>query len=103
MSDAIMTKLTIVQAIIGILIVLIMMIIVRNIFHNVTLLNRNIEALSSGGADLTQRLAQSKSPEFNAIINNFNKFISFLNELMQQVGVARWRSLRLRARLPVAT
>jgi methyl-accepting chemotaxis protein len=86
MSDAIMTKLTIVQAIIGILIVLIMMIIVRNIFHNVTLLNRNIEALSSGGADLTQRLAQSKSPEFNAIINNFNKFISFLNELMQQVG-----------------
>src|SRR5690606_20119088 len=52
----------------------------------VTLLNRNIEALSSGGADLTQRLAHSKSPEFNAIINNFNKFISFLNELMQQVG-----------------
>jgi methyl-accepting chemotaxis protein len=85
-SDAIMTKLTIVQAIIGLLIVVIMMIIVRNIFHNVTLLNRNIEALSSGGADLTQRLAQSKSPEFNAIINNFNKFISFLNELMQQVG-----------------
>ena len=85
-SDAIMTKLTIVQAIIGLLIIVIMMIIVRNIFHNVTLLNRNIEALSSGGADLTQRLAQSKSPEFNAIINNFNKFISFLNELMQQVG-----------------
>jgi methyl-accepting chemotaxis protein len=86
LSDAIMTKLTIVQTVIGLLIVLIMMVIVRNIFRNVTLLNRNIEALSSGGADLTQRLTQSKSPEFNSIINNFNKFISFLNELMQQVG-----------------
>jgi len=86
MSDAIMTKLTLVQTIIGLLIVLIMMVIVRNIFRNVTLLNRNIEALSSGGADLTQRLMASKSPEFNSIINNFNKFISFLNELMQQVG-----------------
>ena len=86
MSNAIMTKLTIVQTVIGLLIVLIMMFIVRNIFRNVTLLNQNIEALSSGGADLTQRLVASKSPEFNAIINNFNKFISFLNELMQQVG-----------------
>jgi methyl-accepting chemotaxis protein len=86
MSNAIMTKLTIVQTVIGLLIVLIMMFIVRNIFRNVTLLNQNIEALSSGGADLTQRLVASKSPEFNSIINNFNKFISFLNELMQQVG-----------------
>lgn len=103
MSDAIMTKLTIVQAIIGILIVLIMMIIVRNIFHNVTLLNRNIEALSSGGADLTQRLAQSKSPEFNAIINNFNKFISFLNELMQQVGSSSMAISSASRQIPVAT
>ncbi|MGK9174906.1 methyl-accepting chemotaxis protein [Yokenella regensburgei] len=86
LSDAIMTKLTIVQAVIGLLIVFIMMIIVRNIFRNVTLLNQNIEALSSGGADLTQRLTQSKSPEFNAVVNNFNTFISFLNELMQKVG-----------------
>ncbi len=86
LSDAIMTKLTIVQTVIGLLIVLIMMVIVRNIFRNVTLLNQNIEALSSGGADLTQRLVESKSPEFNAIIKNFNNFISFLNELMQQVG-----------------
>ncbi|VYU07850.1 methyl-accepting chemotaxis protein [Metakosakonia massiliensis] len=85
-SDAILTKLTLVQAIIGLLIVLSLMMIVRNIFRNVTLLNKNIEALSSGGADLTQRLMASKSPEFNAIVVNFNKFISFLHELMQQVG-----------------
>ena len=85
-SNAILTTLTLVQTVIGLIIVLVLMLIVRNIFRNVTLLNRNIEALSSGGADLTQRLVESKSPEFNAIINNFNKFIAFLQDLMQQVG-----------------
>ncbi|HEM7995449.1 TPA: methyl-accepting chemotaxis protein [Citrobacter koseri] len=85
-SNAILTTLTLVQTVIGLIIVLVLMLIVRNIFRNVTLLNRNIEALSGGGADLTQRLVESKSPEFNAIINNFNKFIAFLQDLMQQVG-----------------
>ena len=85
-SNAILTTLTLVQTVIGLIIVLGLMLIVRNIFRNVTLLNRNIEALSGGGADLTQRLVESKSPEFNAIINNFNKFIAFLQDLMQQVG-----------------
>ncbi|HEM6797501.1 TPA: methyl-accepting chemotaxis protein [Citrobacter koseri] len=85
-SNAILTTLTLVQTVIGLIIVLVLMLIVRNIFRNVTLLNRIIEALSGGGADLTQRLVESKSPEFNAIINNFNKFIAFLQDLMQQVG-----------------
>jgi len=85
-SNAILITLTLVQTVIGLIIVLVLMLIVRNIFRNVTLLNRNIEALSGGGADLTQRLVESKSPEFNAIINNFNKFIAFLQDLMQQVG-----------------
>lgn len=85
-SNVILTTLTLVQTVIGLIIVLVLMLIVRNIFRNVTLLNRNIEALSGGGADLTQRLVESKSPEFNAIINNFNKFIAFLQDLMQQVG-----------------
>nr|WP_250135643.1 hypothetical protein [Escherichia coli] len=35
---------------------------------------------------MTQRLTESQSPEFNNIIHNFNRFISFLQELMQQVG-----------------
>lgn len=85
-SNAILTTLTLVQTVIGLIIVLVLMLIVRNIFRNVTLLNRNIEALSGGGADLTQRLVESKSPEFNAIINNFNKFIALLQDLMQRVG-----------------
>lgn len=85
-SDSILTHLTLVQVITGILMVLVLMGIVRNIFRNVTLLNKNIEALSGGGADLTQRLAESKSHEFNSIITNFNMFIAFLRDLMQQVG-----------------
>ena len=85
-SNAILTKLIVAQAILGLLIMLIVIAIVRNIFRNVALLNRNIAALSGGGADLTQRLAASKNPEFNAIINNFNTFIAFLQSLMKQVG-----------------
>ncbi|AVR03898.1 methyl-accepting chemotaxis protein [Pluralibacter gergoviae] len=85
-SNAILTKLIVAQAILGLLIMLIVIAIVRNIFRNVALLNRNIAALSGGGADLTQRLAASKNPEFNAIINNFNTFIAFLQSLMTQVG-----------------
>ena len=85
-SHSILTKLTIVQLSLGIILILVLMVFVRNIFRNVSLLNKNIEALSSGGADLTQRLTESKSPEFNAIIQNFNAFIAYLQELMQQVG-----------------
>jgi len=85
-SNAILTKLIVAQAILGLLIMLLVIAIVRNIFRNVALLNRNIAALSGGGADLTQRLAASKNPEFNAIINNFNTFIAFLQSLMKQVG-----------------
>nr|WP_318381440.1 methyl-accepting chemotaxis protein [uncultured Enterobacter sp.] len=85
-SDAIMTKMTLVQVVLGILIVLALMMIFRNIFRNVTLLDKNIQALSSGGADLTRRLPESNSPEFNDIILNFNKFIAFLQELLIQVG-----------------
>ena len=85
-SNSILTKLTIVQLSLGIILILVLMVFVRNIFRNVSLLNKNIQALSTGGADLTQRLTESKSPEFNAIIQNFNAFITYLQELMQQVG-----------------
>ncbi|WP_313158903.1 methyl-accepting chemotaxis protein, partial [Mixta calida] len=49
-------------------------------------LNDNILALSTGGADLTQRLPASNSPEFNAVAQSFNQFISYLQGLMRQVG-----------------
>ena len=52
----------------------------------ILLLHRNIDALAQGGADLTQRLPTSNSPEFNAVAQSFNNFIGYLQGLMRQVG-----------------
>ncbi|WP_370546400.1 methyl-accepting chemotaxis protein [Edwardsiella tarda] len=84
-SFEVLSQLAIIQGVMGVIIVLILMAIIRNVFANVTLLNNNIKALSSGGADLTRRLAASRSPEFNQVVDNFNAFISFLHQLMRQV------------------
>ncbi|PEH71875.1 methyl-accepting chemotaxis protein [Edwardsiella tarda] len=84
-SFEVLSQLTIIQGVMGVIIVLILMAIIRNVFANVTLLNNNIKALSSGGADLTRRLAASRSPEFNQVVDSFNAFISFLHHLMRQV------------------
>ncbi|AKH88307.1 methyl-accepting chemotaxis protein [Edwardsiella tarda] len=84
-SFEVLSQLAIIQGVMGVIIVLILMAIIRNVFANVTLLNNNIKALSSGGADLTRRLAASRSPEFNQVVDSFNAFISFLHHLMRQV------------------
>ncbi|WP_370559961.1 methyl-accepting chemotaxis protein [Edwardsiella tarda] len=84
-SFEVLSQLAIIQGVMGVIIVLILMVIIRNVFANVTLLNNNIKALSSGGADLTRRLAASRSPEFNQVVDSFNAFISFLHHLMRQV------------------
>ncbi|WP_438288492.1 methyl-accepting chemotaxis protein [Edwardsiella tarda] len=84
-SFEVLSQLAIIQGVMGVIIVLILMAIIRNVFANVTLLNNNIKALSSGGADLTRRLAASRSPEFNQVVDSFNAFIRFLHHLMRQV------------------
>jgi methyl-accepting chemotaxis protein len=54
--------------------------------HRLADLNHNISRLSAGGADLTQRLEPTSSPEFNAIINSFNGVIGYLQDMLRQVG-----------------
>lgn len=81
-----LTRLGLVQIPLAVILLLVLLGFVRNMMKRLSVLNSNIEALSQGGADLTQRLPASNSPEFNAVAQSFNQFISYLQGLMRQVG-----------------
>ena len=85
-THSMLTRLGLVQIPLAILLLLVLLGFVRAMMKRLSLLNQNIEALSTGGADLTQRLPASNSPEFNAVAQSFNQFIAHLQGLMRQVG-----------------
>ncbi|ERM11769.1 methyl-accepting chemotaxis protein [Pantoea ananatis 15320] len=85
-SHNMLMRLGLVQIPLAIILLLVMLGFMRAMMKRLSMLNQNIEALSTGGADLTQRLPASNSPEFNAVAQSFNHFISYLQGLMQQVG-----------------
>jgi methyl-accepting chemotaxis protein len=85
-TDSILTRLGLVQIPSAILLLLVLLGFIRTMMKSLAGLNDNILALSTGGADLTQRLPPSSSPEFNAVSQSFNNFIEYLQGLMRQVG-----------------
>ncbi|MCH9296710.1 methyl-accepting chemotaxis protein [Pantoea allii] len=85
-SHNMLMRLGLVQIPLAIILLLVLLGFMRAMMKRLSMLNQNIEALSTGGADLTQRLPASNSPEFNAVAQSFNHFISYLQGLMQQVG-----------------
>lgn len=85
-SHNMLTRLGLVQIPLAVILLLVSLGFVRAMMKRLNVLNSNIEALSKGGADLTQRLPASNSPEFNAVAQSFNQFISYLQGLLQQVG-----------------
>ncbi|MEN4796724.1 methyl-accepting chemotaxis protein [Pantoea agglomerans] len=85
-SHNMLTRLGLVQIPLAVILLLVSLGFVRAMMKRLNVLNSNIEALSIGGADLTQRLPASNSPEFNAVAQSFNQFISYLQGLLQQVG-----------------
>ena len=85
-SHNMLTRLGLVQIPLAVILLLVSLGFVRAMLKRLNVLNSNIEALSTGGADLTQRLPASNSPEFNAVAQSFNQFISYLQGLLQQVG-----------------
>ncbi|MDL4914617.1 MAG: methyl-accepting chemotaxis protein [Enterobacterales bacterium endosymbiont of Blomia tropicalis] len=85
-SNTMLTRLGLVQIPLAAILLLVLLGFVRTMMKRLNVLNKNIEALSMGGADLTQRLPASSSPEFNAVAQSFNQFISYLQGLMRQVG-----------------
>ena len=85
-AHSMLTRLGLVQIPLAIVLLLVLLGFIRAMMQRLSLLNRNIEALAQGGADLTQRLPASNSPEFNAVAQSFNHFIGYLQGLMRQVG-----------------
>ncbi|WP_130834053.1 methyl-accepting chemotaxis protein [[Erwinia] mediterraneensis] len=85
-TNSMLKRLGLVQIPLALLLLLVLLGFVRAMMNRLHLLHSNIEALSSGGADLTQRLPESNSPEFNAVAQSFNRFIGYLQDLMRQVG-----------------
>ncbi len=85
-THSMLTRLGLVQIPLAVILLLVLLGFVRAMMKRLALLHRNIEALSTGGADLTQRLPASNSPEFNAVAQSFNQFIAYLQGLMRQVG-----------------
>ncbi|QHM70379.1 methyl-accepting chemotaxis protein [Mixta intestinalis] len=85
-THSMLSRLGVVQIPLAIVLLLVLLGFIRSMMKRLSLLNDNILALSTGGADLTQRLPASNSPEFNAVAQSFNQFISYLQGLMRQVG-----------------
>ncbi|MCX0501936.1 HAMP domain-containing protein [Erwinia billingiae] len=85
-TNSILTRLGLVQIPLAILLLLVLLGFIRTMMKRLSGLNDNILALSTGGADLTQRLPNSSSPEFNAVAQSFNSFIEYLQGLIRQVG-----------------
>ncbi|MCL9646299.1 methyl-accepting chemotaxis protein [Pantoea eucrina] len=85
-THSMLTRLGVVQIPLAIILLLVSLGFVRAMMKRLGVLHKNIEVLSTGGADLTQRLPASNSPEFNAVAESFNQFISYLQGLMRQVG-----------------
>lgn len=85
-TNTMLTRLGITQVPIAIILLLVLLGFIHAVMKNLRGLNNNIKSLSTGGADLTQRLPASKNPEFNEVAQNFNIFIEYLHGLMRQVG-----------------
>uniref|UniRef100_UPI00289942B3 methyl-accepting chemotaxis protein n=2 Tax=Pantoea sp. TaxID=69393 RepID=UPI00289942B3 len=85
-THSMLTRLGLVQIPLAVILLLVLLAFVRTMMKRLNHLNGNIQALSTGGADLTQRLPMSNSAEFNAVAQSFNQFIEYLQGLMRQVG-----------------
>ncbi|EOC0418640.1 HAMP domain-containing protein [Cronobacter malonaticus] len=85
-TDTILARLSMVQIPMLLLLLGVLVLFIRSMMGKLADLNRNISRLSAGGADLTQRLEPTSSPEFNAIINSFNGVIDYLQTMLRQVS-----------------
>jgi len=85
-TNSILASLASVQIPMVLLLFVLLIVAIKMFMRQLAGLNTNIRHLSAGGADLTQRLPASKSPEFNAINESFNGFLAFLQSILKQVG-----------------
>ena len=85
-SNSVLLSLAAVQVPVMLILLAFLIVTLRLFMRRLAALRDNITALSAGGADLTQRLPESTSPEFNAINHSFNGFLAYLQQILRQVG-----------------
>ncbi|MGB3727137.1 MAG: methyl-accepting chemotaxis protein [Glaciecola sp.] len=67
------------------LMLLIVIVVIRVLFNRIALVKANLDQLSTGDADLTQRLDTSQQDELAAINKSVNQFIESLQQLISKV------------------
>ncbi|UNK63195.1 methyl-accepting chemotaxis protein [Buttiauxella ferragutiae] len=85
-THSILQSLGLVQIPMVILLLVVLILAIKIFMRQLDALYKNISQLSAGGADLTRRLPDSRSPEFNRVNQSFNQFLSFLQSILRQVG-----------------
>ncbi|MCU2394299.1 methyl-accepting chemotaxis protein [Enterobacter ludwigii] len=87
-THSILLRLGMVQIPLLLLLGVVLILTVRFMMRNLQTVSDRLAALSAGGADLTLRLPQSRTRELNAIADNVNTFMRYLQGLLQQVGAS---------------
>ena len=87
-TSSILLRLGMVQIPLLLLLGLVLILTVRFMMRNLQTVSDRLAALSAGGADLTLRLPESRTRELNAIADNVNTFMRYLQGLLQQVGAS---------------
>ncbi|WP_217478920.1 methyl-accepting chemotaxis protein [Enterobacter chuandaensis] len=87
-SRSILLRLGMVQIPLLLLLGVVLILTVRFMMRNLQTVSDRLATLSAGGADLTLRLPESRTRELNAIADNVNTFMHYLQGLLQQVGAS---------------
>ncbi|MBC3362758.1 methyl-accepting chemotaxis protein [Pseudomonas sp. SWRI154] len=86
--DDVLNTLSLLQIPMVILLVLMQLYAIRQLTHRMKILKGNIDALSTGDADLTRRITIRAEDELGAIGHSVNKFIAYLQDMIGEVTQA---------------
>ncbi|CAN7571314.1 methyl-accepting chemotaxis protein [Pseudomonas brassicacearum] len=86
--DDVLNTLSLLQIPMVILLVLIQLYAIRQLTHRMKVLKGNIDALSTGDADLTRRITIRAEDELGAIGHSVNRFIAYLQSMIGEVTQA---------------
>lgn len=86
--DDVLSTLSLLQIPMVILLVLMQLYAIRQLTHRMKVLKSNIDALSTGDADLTRRITIRAEDELGAIGHSVNRFIAYLQSMIGEVTQA---------------
>ena len=76
------------QLMVGLLIVSILLISIRDIFNPLMRIVSSMEGISEGEADLNKRITVEGNNELSMLATSFNKFVSNIQNLVREVGTS---------------